>query len=277
MPITRIDVAGTTLSVLVDGPDDSPHLPVLLLHGWPDDHDLWRHQIPVLVGTGRRVIAPDLRGFGASDKPDDVGAYNLAFHFADLLGLLDQLGVPRVALVGHDWGAGIAWGMAALAPDRVERLCAVSVGHPTSFANAGWEQRRRSWYFWLFCHSLAEQVLPRDDWAALHMWGSNPDAARHRALLERPGALTASLGIYRANVGPEQLFTGEPLALPAVQCRTLGIWSDGDGALTEVQMAASGELVTGPWHYERVAGCGHFIPSEAPDHLTPLLLEFLDA
>jgi pimeloyl-ACP methyl ester carboxylesterase len=275
MPIEPITVNGVTLSVLVDGPAGTEAPPVLLVHGWPDDHELWRHQIAALVAAGRRVIAPDLRGFGASDKPDGVEAYSLVHHFGDLLGLLDELGAPRVALVGHDWGAAIAWGMAALAPDRVERLCAISVGHPTSFAAAGWEQRRRSWYFWLFCHSMAEEVLPRDEWAALHMWGSNPDAGRHRALLERPGALTASLGIYRANVSPEQLFLGEPLALPAVACRTLGIWSDGDGALTEVQMAGSAEQVAGPWHYERIAGCGHFIPSEAPGQLTPLLLDFL--
>ncbi len=269
------DVNGIRLNVLVDGPTDTDALPVLLLHGWPDDHHLWRYQIDALVASGRRVIAPDLRGFGESDKPAEVEAYGLIHHFTDLIALLDQLGAPRVQLVAHDWGAGIAWGFAALAPDRVERLCAVSVGHPGVFGDAGWEQRRRSWYFWLFSHPMAETVLPRDDWAALHMWGSNPDADRHRLLLERPGALTASLGIYRANVNPEAQFLGDRIALPNVQCPTLGVWSEGDGALTETQMIGSGAFVDGPWRYERIAGCGHFIPSELPQKFTPLLLEFL--
>ena len=274
MAITRHAVNGIELSVLDEGPATG-ELPVLLLHGWPDDHDLWRHQVPALVAAGHRVIAPDLRGFGASDKPADVAAYSLLEHFGDLIGLLDALDAPRVKLVGHDWGAALAWGLAALAPDRVERLCAISVGHPSAFAAAGLEQVRSSWYFWLFCHEIAESVIPRDDWVLLDAFGANPDHDRHRALLERPGALSASLGIYRANVSPEQRYAEQPLEIPPVACPTLGIWSDGDEALCEAQMTGSAAFATGPWRYERIAGWGHFVPSEAPEALNPLLFEFL--
>lgn len=124
--MSRITTNGITLHVL----DEGVGPPVVLLHGFPDSARLWRHQIGALVGAGRRVVAPDLRGFGESDRPTEVAAYRLSTVLADLIGLLDALGLDRVAVVGHDWGAGVAWLFAALHPERVERLAVLSVGHP---------------------------------------------------------------------------------------------------------------------------------------------------
>jgi pimeloyl-ACP methyl ester carboxylesterase len=266
-----LEVNDVRLRVLDEGSGPA----VFLLHGWPDSHALWRNQVPALTAAGYRVIAIDLRGFGESDKPERVEAYAIPNHLADVQAVADKLGLERFALVGHDWGAGIAWAFASLVPDRVEKLVAISVGHPSAFRDADFEQRRRSWYMLLFTHAVAEQVFPRDNWQLLRAFGACPDFDRYVADLSRPGALTASLGIYRANVPPEALFLGDPMTLPPVPMPVLGIWSAGDLALTESQMTRSANFVSGPWRYERIEGCGHWIPVEAADRFTPMLVDFL--
>jgi pimeloyl-ACP methyl ester carboxylesterase len=268
---SHLEVNGVRLLVQDEG--DGPA--VVLVHGWPDSHHVWRNQVAALTAAGYRVVAYDVRGFGESDKPADVEAYAVPHHLADLQGVADALGLERFSLVGHDWGAAISWAYASLLPDRVERLAAISVGHPTAFRDADFEQRRRSWYMLLFTHPIAEQVFEQGDWHLLHAFGSCPDFDRYVADLSRPGALSASLNIYRANVPPEALFLGDPLVLPPVAAPVMGIWSTGDLALTEQQMTGSAEYVAGPWRYERVEGCGHWVPIEAADRCSELLLDFL--
>jgi len=129
----RIETDGIGLDVTVAGEGPA----VILLHGWPDSHEVWRHQIPALADAGYRVIAPDLRGFGASDKPEGVEAYNILSLIGDVQGVLDHLGVDRAHVVGHDFGAAAAWAMAAFLPDRVDHLVALSVGHPNAFRSIG--------------------------------------------------------------------------------------------------------------------------------------------
>lgn len=256
--------------------DQGSGAPVLLLHGFPDSSRLWRHQIPALSDAGYRVIAPDLRGFGDSDKPREVGAYAVPTLVSDVVGMLDGLGVERAHVVGHDWGAVLAWGLAALLPDRVDRLVAISVGHPSAFAALPIEQREKSWYMLLFqFEGVAEQLLMRDDWRLFREWTrGDGDLERYLRDLARPGALTAGLNWYRANVAPAaQIET--PLALPPVKAPTLGIWSSRDHYLIEDGMKRSGGHVSGPWRYERIEGASHWIPLDASERLNVLLLGFL--
>src|SRR5256714_12274615 len=110
--------------------DEGSGKPVILLHGFPDTGDLWRNQIPALVEGGFHVIVPDLRGRGRSSKPPAVSDYRLSTIVRDVTGILDALGIERAHVVGHDWGAGVAWLVAALAPERVDRLVPVSFGPP---------------------------------------------------------------------------------------------------------------------------------------------------
>ena len=257
---------------------------MLLLHGFPDRWQLWRHQIPALVDAGFHVIAPDLRGFGASDRPDDVADYAMPKLIGDVTGLLDALGLEQAAVVAHDWGAGLAWNLAMARPDRVSRLAVISVGHGGTGAAAGLRQREMSWYMlWFLFPGVAEQVLPREDWAFYRRWawagaaaGTDADADRQIADLSRPGALTAGLNWYRANIRPDRFVPPEQLPpLPRVTCPTMGVWSSDDMALGEIQMRASGEFVDGPWRYERIDGCDHWVPVHAPQQLTALLLDFL--
>ncbi|HEY7489879.1 MAG TPA: alpha/beta fold hydrolase, partial [Candidatus Tectomicrobia bacterium] len=124
MASRRIQVGGLHFHLLDAGSGPA----VLLLHGFPDSSYLWRHQIPALVEAGFRAIAPDLRGFGDSDRPEGPEAYALACILEDLVGLLDSLHIERAHLVTHDWGAAAGWALAALRPERVNRLVALSVG-----------------------------------------------------------------------------------------------------------------------------------------------------
>ncbi|HEU4423026.1 MAG TPA: alpha/beta fold hydrolase [Pilimelia sp.] len=250
--------------------------PVVLLHGWPDTADLWRHQIPALVAAGYRTIAPDLRGFGESSRPKEVEAYAAHRMVGDVIGLLDRLAVERAHLVGHDWGAAIGWLTAALAPQRVATVTALSVGHPAAFRAAGWSQREKSWYMLLFQFpGIAEQWLSADGFRNLREWSAHPDIDAITARLADRDALRASLNLYRAILPPESLVASPP-ALPPVQAPAMGIWSTGDLALTEEQMTGSAAYVAGPWRYERVDGVGHWLPLEAPETVNALLLGFLD-
>jgi pimeloyl-ACP methyl ester carboxylesterase len=278
-----VHVNGIDLHLAEAGPGSGP--PVVLLHGFPESWKMWRHQVPALAGAGHRVLAPDLRGFGKTSRPAEVEAYRLRTLVADVTDLLDLLGIERASVVGHDWGAGLAWRVAMFAPGRVERLVAVSVGHPLAGIATGLAQWRMSWYMpWFLLPGVAERVLPADDWAFYRRWawsdaerGQDPDLDRQLADLSRPGALVAGLNWYRANIDPVAFVAPDParFSLPTVACPTMGVWSSDDFALTEAQMTHSERYVTGPWRYERIEAVDHWVPVHAPDRLNRLLLEFL--
>jgi pimeloyl-ACP methyl ester carboxylesterase len=118
--------------------------PVLLLHGWPDSSYLWRNQIPLLVANGFRAIAPDLRGLGRSDRPEGVAAYSLQNAVGDLVGILDASGIEAADIVGHDWGAAVAWFTATAHPHRVHKLVVLSVPYPLTPRTL--RQREIAWY-----------------------------------------------------------------------------------------------------------------------------------
>jgi pimeloyl-ACP methyl ester carboxylesterase len=268
----HVEANGIGLEVEVEGGPGGT--PVLLLHGWPDSHRLWRHQVEALTAAGYRTIAPDLRGFGASDAPEDVEAYGVGHSVGDALAILDELGVARAHVVGHDWGAPVAWLLGTLSPDRVDHLVALSVGHPGAFRAAGLPQREKSWYMLLFqVPGVAERWLSDNGYANFREWAGHPDVDAVTADLSRPGRLTASLNWYRANVPPSAL-VDPPLELPPVTTPTMGVWSSGDFALTEANMEGSAAFVSGGWRYERIDGAGHWMQLEAPDQLNALLLDF---
>lgn len=258
--------------------DEGQGAPVILLHGFPDTSHLWRRQILALVGAGYRVIAPDLRGRGRSQRPERVEDYKISAIVGDVAGIMDALGVERAHIVGHDWGAAVAWAMAALMPQRVDHLVAISVGHPAALPRPTLEQLQKSWYYLLFHFpGLAEDALRKDDWYLfrefLHGHG---DVERYIHDLSEPGALTAGLNWYRANLPPER-FLAPPSRMPDVQAPTLGIYSTGDLYLTEEAMTRSAKHVIGPWRYARIEGVGHWVPIEAPEWLNDQLLAFLRA
>jgi pimeloyl-ACP methyl ester carboxylesterase len=263
------------LSFAVQDEGDGPA--VLLLHGFPDSHTLWRNQVPALLDAGYRVIVPDLRGFGESSKPVEVERYGILDIAGDVMGILDSVGVQRAHVVGHDWGAALAWALAAFVPDRVDHLIALSVGHPSAFRDVGFVQRQKSWYMLLFqFEDIAEQWLSADDFANMREWAHHPDMDQVALDLARPGALTAALNWYRANLHP-RTWIEPPLAFPQIQAPTMGVWSSGDFALDELGMTGSQRYIDSSWRYERIEGAGHWMQLEAGDQVSALLVDYLPA
>ena len=268
----RLQGDGVTLEVQ----DEGEGQPVLLIHGFPDSHRLWRHQVEPLTEAGMRVLAPDLRGFGESDKPDAIEDYAITKSVADMVAVLDQLDIERAHVVGHDFGAPVAWALAAFVPDRVDKLVAMSVGHPETRRARTIEQREKSWYMLLFQFTgVAEELLMRDDWQLFREWlRSDGDMDQYIAYLSRPGALTAGLNWYRANLAPHRELEERP-PIPGVAAPTLGLWSSGDNYLTEDAVVASAQYVDGPWRYERIDGASHWMQLDQPERISELLVEFL--
>jgi len=266
----RVESGGTGIEYEVTGEGR----PVILLHGFPDSGRLWRHQVPALAAAGFQVIVPDLRGYGRSGKPADVEAYSLLLLAGDVQAVMGDLEIGQAHVVGHDWGAALGWVLAAFAPASVDHLAVMSVGHPATFRRT-MQQREKSWYMLLFqFQGVAERWLSDDGWANFRAWARHPDADQVIADLEASGSLTPGLNWYRANLPPES-WVEPPLQFPPVQAPTMGIWSTGDGALTEVQMTDSARSVAGPWRYERLDGPGHWMQLEAPAEVNALLLDFL--
>lgn len=264
----KYTVNGIEMHVVIEGsgPD------VLLLHGFPDSHAIWRHQIPALVAAGYRVIAPDLRGFGLSEMSQRVADYHISNLVKDVVGLLDILGVSKVRLVAHDWGAVIGWQVAIQHRERVDRYVALSVGHPTCYATGGFRQKLLGHYIAIFqLRGFAEWFYSAwDFWMWRRLTRDDGEMPHWRAAFRVPGRLTAGMNYYRANLA---------LILPGhrgyVNVPVMGIYSTRDIALVENQMQRSGQFCKAGWRYERLDGVGHWMTAEAPEKVNPLLLDFL--
>jgi pimeloyl-ACP methyl ester carboxylesterase len=268
-----IEIAdGVTYAVIDEGTGPG----ALLLHGFPDSSYLWRHQIPVLVDAGFRVIAPDLRGFGESSKPHAVEAYKLRTIIGDLTTLMRKLDVGRAHVVGHDWGAVLSWVLASIAPSHVDHLCTMTIAHPSIFNRPTSEERGRRSYMDLYQHEgLAEDTMRRDNWALLRETvGDERDFAVWIESFERPGALRAALNWYRANK-PGDATADRGRQLPNIAAPTLALWGTKDPTENEEPMMRSAQFVRGHWEFHRVEGAGHWIPVDAPDRVNELLLGFL--
>jgi pimeloyl-ACP methyl ester carboxylesterase len=273
--LLSVDVGDLTFDVRADGPEDGR--PVLLLHGFPQTSLSWAAVTPLLTEAGLRTYAPDQLGYSPGARPGEVDAYatpNLAQVTADLMTALE---LPRADVVGHDWGANVAWSLAAWHSDRVRSLTAVSVPHPAAYTAAfrsDPEQKERSAYIRLFWQEgKAEDVLLADDARRLRrMLGSESGTGvpaeavdEYVAVLSAPGALTAALNWYRAmSSGPRV----DPVAVP-----TTYVWSDGDVAVGRTAAEACANYVTGDYRFVELPGVTHWIPEQAPEQLATAILD----
>ncbi|MGC4808538.1 alpha/beta fold hydrolase [Micromonospora sp. DT233] len=268
----QVQARGLTFEVRSGGPADG--VPVLLLHGFPQHAGEWDEVTPALHAAGLRTYAPDQRGYSPLARPGAVEAYRIPELVADAAALLDALGVGAAHLVGHDWGAIVAWGLAAAHPDRVRTLTAVSVPHPAAMAHAlatDREQKARSAYIGLFRRpGTAERVLLALRSAALRrLLGGVGDAdrvARYAEPMREPGALTAALNWYRAMSRADLAAVG-PVSVP-----TTFVWSDKDVAIGRTAAQACGDHVTGEYRFVTLAGVSHWIPDAAPGPLAEAIL-----
>ncbi len=262
---------GTEIAYAVSG--SGP--PVLLIHGFPDDHTLWAAQAEAIANAGMQAVAVDQRGFGSSGKPDDPMAYRMHLAMADMLAVLDDLGHDRAAVVGHDWGAAVASLVAMFAPERVDRLVLISAGHPGVFRTLGLRQFELAWYMQFFqAPEIAEEWLRADNWANLKAWGRHPEPDEVIARLSEPGALTAALNWYRANSGPKTMLA-PTRPLPRFTQPTMGIWTSDDPHLIEEFVTSTADLVDNSWRYERIEDAGHWVQLDQPEALSSLLIDYL--
>ena len=252
-------------SVTGDGP------PVLLLHGFPQTSHCWRLLEPQL--SSYRVVRFDQRGYSPGARPTDPEAYRLPCMVEDALGVLDALEIHSAHVVGHDFGAAVAWQLGARHPDRVRTLTVLSVPHPRAMIEAlrtDDDQRARSQYMRTFAQARYDEELLADDAKQLRAFFSDAvDVEPIVAAASEPGALSSWLAWY-----PGQRL--EDLGdTPAVPVPTLHVWSDGDAALGPGPTYATKDWVTGPYRLEVLEGVSHWIPEEAADQVGPLLLEHL--
>jgi pimeloyl-ACP methyl ester carboxylesterase len=263
-----IKANGINLSVTIRGKGPG----VILLHGFPDSGLLWRDQIDPLVQRGYRIIVPDLRGCGDSDAPVGKSNYILDTLVKDVIAMMDHFRIDQATVIGHDWGAILGWHVAIAHPERVNRYVALSVGHPLSFKMGGIEQKLRSWYAVFFAFPFISEFIIRSfNWHFFRLLVQNhPETDQWIKDKSRPGRLTAALNWYRANLWRALFGSTENLKVPA-----FGIWSTKDIYLTEKQMLMSGAYVEAPWQYERIENSGHWIPLDAPDRLSRLLIDCL--
>lgn len=271
----RIPTSAGTFDAVACGPLHGRK--VLLLHGVPECGIEWRHQLRALGAAGYRAVAPNQRGYSPGVRPKRVEDYRLDLAVADVEAMVDQLGWRRFDLVGHDWGAAVAWIAAARLPLRVRTLTAVSAPHPGAFGEAlrtDPDQRRRAALLdYLRRPEVPERELLADDAAMLRRgWPSAIPRTRvdqYVRQLSEPGALTAALNWYRANT-----FDGtyQPVSVP-----TMFLWGTEDDAVGPEAAQSTGDWVTGPYWFEVLEGVGHFVPEEAAERTSALLLQHLDA
>jgi pimeloyl-ACP methyl ester carboxylesterase len=275
--VLQVDVGELTFDVRAGGPLEGQ--PILLLHGFPETSLSWSAVAPLLATAGLRVYAPDQLGYSPGARPGDVGAYalpNLAQVTADLMTELDM---DRAHVVGHDWGANVAWALGAWHADRLRTLTAVSVPHPAAYTaayRADPEQKERSAYIRLFWQEgKAEEVLLEDDLRRLRrMLGPEETTGipaeavdEYVAVLSAPGALTAALNWYRAMSSATRV---DPIEVP-----TTYVWSDGDVAIGRTAAEACADHVRGDYRFVSLKGVTHWIPEQAPEQLATAILDRL--
>lgn len=248
--------------------------PILLLHGFPDTRKMWQTITPYFTANNYQVIAPDMRGFGDSPMPKSKKDYKVDLIVADLVELLKTNNITQpVYVMGHDWGAVIAWCFALTHPELVKKMVALSVGHPKAYAWAGWEQKKKGLYVVGFQFpGLAEHVLSKKDFRSLRQWGKqHPDIEESIQNIARPGRLTAGLNYYRSN-----LISAFTNPWPNCKVPVLGVLGANDSLLAEDQMMDSEKYMDAEWEYVRLDNMGHWIPLEQPKELYELVHDWFD-
>ncbi|WP_072688210.1 alpha/beta fold hydrolase [Rhodococcus marinonascens] len=276
---------GLIFDVRDDGPIDG--VPVVLLHGFPQDSRSWNTLAPLLHRRGFRTLAPDQRGYSPGARPRSRWAYRISELQQDIVALIDQAGLGPVHLVGHDWGAVVAWDVAAARPDRVRTLTALSVPHPAAFMRAllTSSQIVKSWYIIAFQFPwIPERLMAANGVVYRKLRASGHSAAASRRDLEpmRDRARArGALNWYRAlpfaafrsvsNKSVSDKSVSDKSVSGKARVPTLFVWSDGDFAIGPVGPELTSRFVDAPYTYEVLRGVSHWIPDEAADRLDELL------
>lgn len=286
MTITTRTVEANGFRFAVDEAGEGDHL-ALCLHGFPESRFSWRAQLPLLAQMGYRAWAPDLRGYGETEpKPREVKAYLIDRLMEDVAALIDASGAKSVTLIGHDWGAGLAWTFAANAVRPLERLVIMNVPHPAVMAahlqRGNWAQLKKSWYMFFFqIPGLPERAMTANDARAIRQafhgmaidkTHFTPDVLdRYARDAQRPGAMTGMINWYRAAFRLGGKLHGP---WPVIQPPTLIVWGEEDAALG-VELLDGTDAYVRDLTIERLPGVSHWVQQEAPDKVNAILKAWL--
>jgi pimeloyl-ACP methyl ester carboxylesterase len=278
---SRINTNGITLHVVQDGPETGEL--VILLHGFPEFWYGWRRQIPALVEAGYRVWVPDQRGYNESDKPEGLAAYALDQLAADVIGLMDAAGVAKATVVGHDWGAAVAWWTAMTYPDRVEKLIVLNVPHGSvmqAFLRKNLGQVWKSWYIFFFqIPWLPEKLMGLNRWqaAARGLAGSSrpgtfseADLGQYRQAWSQPKAFTSMINWYRALIQK----TPKTPADVRIHVPTLVLWGAQDKFLSR-EMAQDSMAYCDDGRLVYFEEATHWVQHEEVTKVNEFILHFL--
>lgn len=280
--VERVARGDLTFDVRVAGPDNGEV--VVLLHGFPQDGSAWDAVVPRLHEAGLRTVVPDQRGYSPDARPTDASAYRMVNLVGDVLAILDHLDVHQaVHVVGHDWGGGVAWVLAAGRPDRVASLTVLSTPHPHAMRQAMRSSRQalRSWYFLLFRLPFAERLVGPRLARSLERSGLPADRVdRYVARMAEPGALTGALNWYRAlrwrtGGGPGRTTDGPTTSRGrgmTISVPTTYVWGRTDPALGRTAAELTADHVVGDYRFV-VLEAGHWLPETHPDAVAELILE----
>jgi pimeloyl-ACP methyl ester carboxylesterase len=287
MTVTTRHVAANGFDFAVDEAGAGDHL-ALCLHGFPESRFSWRFQLPLLAEMGYRAWAPDLRGYGETEpKPRDVPAYMIDRLMEDVAALIDASGAKTVTLIGHDWGAALAWTFAANRVRPLERLVIMNVPHPAVMAEhlrRSWAQLKKSWYMFFFqLPGLPELGATASDARAIrnafHRMAvdkSNftPDVLdRYAKDAQRPGAMRGMINWYRAAMRAQGKLAG-PWAV--IETPTLIIWGEEDAALG-IELLDGTEAYVTDLTIQRLPKVSHWVQQEAPGKVNAILKSWLAA
>ncbi len=283
--ITTRVLPTSTLEFAIDEAGDGPDI-ALCLHGFPENRYSWRHQLPFLAGLGWHAVAPDLRGYGGTTRPTGREAYRMPHLVSDVAAIFDALGARRRLLVAHDWGALIAWQFAIEQTRSLDGLIVMNVPHPAVFRRVLRRsplQVARSWYVFFFqLPVLPELMLGAAGARAVGRAFSGmavdkaafPEEvlAHYRASAGEPGALTAMINYYRANLGA----LASRAVTPIVRTPTLMVWGEEDSALGLELTDGYGPYVA-DFTLRRLPGVSHWVQQEAPERVNAAMGAWLAA
>ena len=262
---------------------------VILLHGFPEFWYAWQKQL-IALSEKFHVVAPDMRGYNLSDKPSRVEDYRIDKLVADVIGLLDHFGAKQAAIVGHDWGAGVAWAIAQKYPERVSRLAVLQVPLQAAWrANLTLKQFMRSWYMFFFqIPRLPEWLIARQNFRAIERTFqekvgrknsfTQQDVERYKEAARQPGALTGAINYYRANF-LDRLFVRKQTTNKQrdgrVHVPTLFIFGEQDFAIIPETVRGLEKYIDADYREVRIRDSGHWVQNEAAEEVNAALLEFL--
>jgi len=281
----EVQANGLRFHVLAAGAGDRL---ALCLHGFPELAFSWRHQLPVLAELGFRAWAPDLRGYGRTERPRGMQAYQIETLLDDVAGLIDASGAKETVLLAHDWGGVIAWYFALRKVRPLSRLVVMNLPHPAVFdrvLRSGWRQRLRSWYVLFFqIPWLPEAFLGARGAAAIGdvFREMAIDKSRfpddvlevYRRAAREPGALTAMLNYYRALVRGGGARRQTALGFPPIEIPTLLVWGEHDTAL-DITLTEGTEQHVRDFTLRRLPNASHWVQQDAPDEVNAILREWL--